>query len=212
LDSALRHINEYREGLKDEDHLSAGAWNLASAIHTEEMIEHGLLPKELMDIPNFTASTSTISESDLAYAAGIIDGEGCIKIYHAKKETLGKGHVRDRYQLQIQVDMVKSEVVNWLQSKFGGTVYEHRRSIKKHPTWNDSKRWYLMSKDEMTNFLGMILPYLKIKRKQAELALQFLGLPRKSELKKEFWNEMSSLNKTGREAHPYLSSKEEGAL
>lgn len=47
LDSALRHIYKHLEGDRSEDHLAAGAWNLLGAIHTEEMIERGLLPKEL---------------------------------------------------------------------------------------------------------------------------------------------------------------------
>jgi hypothetical protein len=53
LDSAIRHLNEYREGLRDEDHLAASAWNIACIIHVEEMIERGLLPKELMNIPSY---------------------------------------------------------------------------------------------------------------------------------------------------------------
>ena len=53
LDSAIRHIYKHLEGLRDEDHLAAGAWNLLAAIHTEEMIERGLLPKELDDRPNY---------------------------------------------------------------------------------------------------------------------------------------------------------------
>jgi len=36
LDSALRHINQYREGMRDEDHLAQAAWNLFAAIHFEE--------------------------------------------------------------------------------------------------------------------------------------------------------------------------------
>jgi hypothetical protein len=53
LDSAIRHIYKHLEGHRDEDHLAAGAWNLLAAIHTEEMIERGLLPKELDDRPNY---------------------------------------------------------------------------------------------------------------------------------------------------------------
>lgn len=51
LDSALRHAFGYIEGKKDEDHLTAACWNLLAAIETEEMIEAGLLPKELGDLP-----------------------------------------------------------------------------------------------------------------------------------------------------------------
>jgi hypothetical protein len=53
LDSAIRHIYKHLEGYRDEDHLSAGAWNLMGAIHTEEMIERGLLPKELNDLQTY---------------------------------------------------------------------------------------------------------------------------------------------------------------
>lgn len=59
LDSACRHINEYREGLRDEDHLAAAAWNIACIIHIEEMIERGLLPKELMNIPTYLKKDNT---------------------------------------------------------------------------------------------------------------------------------------------------------
>ena len=34
--SALRHINEYKQGRRDEDHLAAAAVNLDMAMHTEE--------------------------------------------------------------------------------------------------------------------------------------------------------------------------------
>jgi hypothetical protein len=53
LDSAIRHIYQYIEGLRDEDHLAQAAWNLCAAIHMEEMVERGRLPKELNDMPNY---------------------------------------------------------------------------------------------------------------------------------------------------------------
>ncbi|MFA5154726.1 MAG: dATP/dGTP diphosphohydrolase domain-containing protein, partial [Clostridia bacterium] len=58
LDSAIRHIYKHLEGHRDEDHLAAGAWNLLAAIHTEEMIERGLLPKELDDRPDYLKKDS----------------------------------------------------------------------------------------------------------------------------------------------------------
>ncbi|MBA3816057.1 MAG: hypothetical protein H0X29_05980 [Parachlamydiaceae bacterium] len=45
LDSALRHINQYREGNRDEDHLAHAFWNLMAAIHFEE------LRPDLNDLP-----------------------------------------------------------------------------------------------------------------------------------------------------------------
>lgn len=53
LDSGIRHIFKFIEGHRDEDHLAAAMWNIAATIHIEEMIERGLLPKELNDLPNY---------------------------------------------------------------------------------------------------------------------------------------------------------------
>jgi hypothetical protein len=54
MDSALRHIFKYLEGDASEDHLTAGAWNLLSAIETQERIEKGMLPEELDNIEKIT--------------------------------------------------------------------------------------------------------------------------------------------------------------
>jgi hypothetical protein len=54
LDSAMRHLSNYLEGLRDEDHLAAAAWNISCLIHMEEMIERELIPKELDNLPNYT--------------------------------------------------------------------------------------------------------------------------------------------------------------
>lgn len=36
LDSCLRHIEKYKDGWNDEDHLSAAIWNIAAIIHFEK--------------------------------------------------------------------------------------------------------------------------------------------------------------------------------
>ena len=48
MDSACRHINQYREGHRDEDHLAQAIFNLMAAIHFEECNS-----KELQDLPRY---------------------------------------------------------------------------------------------------------------------------------------------------------------
>jgi hypothetical protein len=50
LDSAIRHVQNVLEGLKDEDHASAVAWNMFAYIHTLNKINAGELPPELDDL------------------------------------------------------------------------------------------------------------------------------------------------------------------
>ncbi len=47
--SLFRHLIAWREGENTEDHLSAIAWNAFSLMHYEELIEQGILSKELDD-------------------------------------------------------------------------------------------------------------------------------------------------------------------
>jgi len=52
-ESLYRHLDQHQEGLRDEDHLAAAAFNLMALIHTEEMVRRGLLPKKLNDLPTY---------------------------------------------------------------------------------------------------------------------------------------------------------------
>ncbi len=53
VQSAIRHIFQFLEGMRDEDHLAQAAWNLFAVMHFEECIERGILPKELNDLPDY---------------------------------------------------------------------------------------------------------------------------------------------------------------
>lgn len=53
IDSAKRHIDQFLEGYRDEDHLGQAMFNIMGAIHIEEMVKRDLLPKELNDLPNY---------------------------------------------------------------------------------------------------------------------------------------------------------------
>lgn len=53
IDSAMRHLFRYLEGHRDEPHDTAAAWNVLALIETKEMIQRGLLPAELDDLPRY---------------------------------------------------------------------------------------------------------------------------------------------------------------
>jgi hypothetical protein len=51
LDSAERHMNDFKAGDRSEDHLAAILWNIAGYIETEKRIQDGKLPATLRDVP-----------------------------------------------------------------------------------------------------------------------------------------------------------------
>lgn len=59
VDSAFRHLIDFIEGKRDEDHMIAVMWNAAGFVETEARIKAGLLPAELDDINGAAAPKET---------------------------------------------------------------------------------------------------------------------------------------------------------
>jgi len=53
LASAQRHIEQFKRGDRDEDHIAQARWNLGVIIHFEEEIKAGRLPASLDDMPRY---------------------------------------------------------------------------------------------------------------------------------------------------------------
>ena len=108
------------------------------------------------------------SVAELAYAAGIIDGEGCIHISKTQ-------HVRDKrltMNLHVPVSMPDKCVIAWLGEMFGGDVSMASRDKLGH-----SNAWIWRATDRAAErVLLQVLPYLRAKKTQAEVGLQFRKL------------------------------------
>lgn len=76
LDSAMRHMNDYRDGDRAEDHLIAVAWNVFAYIWTERAIEQGKLPASLGAV----AKPTPVPELPLAASC-----THCLQIKHLDK-------------------------------------------------------------------------------------------------------------------------------
>ena len=98
-----------------------------------------------------------ISETDKAYLAGLIDGEGCISILPG-----GAG------KLQVSVGNNHRGVLEYGQSLFGGSLGGSRVTSSGRVCWI----WNLSNK-KAAGLLESIFPYLRVKRPQAEVARKF---------------------------------------
>lgn len=59
LDSAGRHWCQLLNGENDEDHAAAVAWNMMAFMHSQHLIELGLIPPDIDDLPNYDARRKT---------------------------------------------------------------------------------------------------------------------------------------------------------
>ncbi len=63
LASAQRHIEQWKLGETDEDHIAQARWNLGAIIHFEEEIKAGRLPAELDDMPHYEAQVQVAEDT-----------------------------------------------------------------------------------------------------------------------------------------------------
>ena len=102
--------------------------------------------------------------ADLNYMAGIFDGEGCISIGKHKK----RGHWNAAYSLKVAIVMCNAYIPNLFQFAFGGKVYTQNRGGRYLPEWH-----WAIAANKAVEFLKILLPYLRLKKDEAELAIRF---------------------------------------
>jgi hypothetical protein len=106
----------------------------------------------------------------LAYTAGLFDGEGSIVIGCARPPRAG-GRVGIRYWLQVGVTNTDRELVEWLLSTYGGHISDNSHANGR-AGWQPCWAWRVMSRQARI-FLLDIQPYLRVKKAQAGLGIEF---------------------------------------
>lgn len=118
-----------------------------------------------------------IVETDLAYLAGLVDGEGSIIIHKYKQQlykSRGNGKRSDdktpRFVVDLRVAMSDSVAIYWIKDKFGGSVtrVEDKRKTQYRPMY-----YWTTRANKASDLLKILLPYLKTKRPQAFLCIAF---------------------------------------
>ncbi|KKK73688.1 hypothetical protein LCGC14_2891330 [marine sediment metagenome] len=105
---------------------------------------------------------------DLAYYAGLFDGEGCININHHKPQ---RGKRTEQHTLRCYLGMCNEVLVRSLGASFGGSV-KYRAIHLKNPKWKDHWIWTIES-NQALHWLKMMLPFLRLKKQEALVAIEF---------------------------------------
>lgn len=102
----------------------------------------------------------TMTEVELAYIAGFVDGEGSISIYRRAKDT---------YTPYLSVSNTNLEVLEYINHVLGDTGYLIKMKM---PNPKHKTAWKLRFDSVKCNaILKLLLPYLRLKHRQAEMAI-----------------------------------------
>ena len=111
-----------------------------------------------------------MKNTDIAYIAGLIDGEGYLGI--KKTPRLYNGRVNPQYQERIQIRMVDEQAIEFITNTFGGTYHkESPHAAKGRPLY-----CFATTDKQSVKIITTILPYLRVKNRVAETVLRLRSL------------------------------------
>jgi hypothetical protein len=110
-----------------------------------------------------------------AYLAGAVDADGFITVYRKAGPIRKDGHRPIYYVAKIGLSETNPIIPELLYKTFGSWLGEYQPKNPHH------KKWYVWqaTNDKARNAIQALLPYLRLKKRQAELALEFINLVKK---------------------------------
>lgn len=108
-----------------------------------------------------------LEPTDLAYAAGVIDGEGCIQIHRSRNNRNGRSY----YGGHVSVFMCDRQATDLLHAMFGGSLI-HIGSRSHRPACRPGVKWVKAGRGS-ADVCRVLLPYLRVKREQASLVVEY---------------------------------------
>ena len=98
--------------------------------------------------------------NDVAYIAGFFDGEGCVRIKRANQGG-------NSYYITTTITNSNRQILEYIMGIFGGRVREAEKKA------NKIVYHYELTCAEAVDMLKTLLGFLREKKKQAELAINF---------------------------------------
>jgi hypothetical protein len=107
-----------------------------------------------------------LSKEEISYLAGFIDGDGCINAQIVQREDY-----KLKYQIRVSITLFQDTKQHWfllqIQKQIGyGTIRKRGDGISEHA---------IVGKQSVAEILQLLLPCLRLKRKQAVLVLEICG-------------------------------------
>lgn len=109
------------------------------------------------------------TDTQIAYLAGLIDGEGCIYIGHTKQGKYGNGY---QWHSMLKITSCDEELIIWLENTFGGSKDSRYRWTSKKKFTRPVYNWQA-SGPMLDYIMPLVKQYLIIKKKQCDVMIRY---------------------------------------
>ena len=113
-----------------------------------------------------------MNDTDVAYIAGLFDGEGCVsyKQYMRKRPHNKKAY--PTWQIRLEIAMTDKSILIWVNEILGvGTVGEKRYKTKYTKGWKKQWRWRCSHRDAF-KVCCLLFPYAHVKLGEIQKIIQ----------------------------------------
>ena len=113
-----------------------------------------------------------MNDTDVAYIAGLFDGEGCVsyKQYMRKRPHNKKAY--PTWQIRLEIAMTDKSILVWVNEMLGvGTVGEKRYKTKYTKGWKKQWRWRCSHRDAF-KVCCLLFPYAHVKLGEIQKIIQ----------------------------------------
>ena len=113
-----------------------------------------------------------MNDTDIAYIAGLFDGEGCVsyKQYMRKRPHNKKAY--PTWQIRLEIAMTDKSILIWVNEMLGvGTVGEKRYKTRYTKGWKKQWRWRCSHRDAF-KVCCLLFPYAHVKLGEIQKIIQ----------------------------------------
>jgi len=108
----------------------------------------------------------SLSEGEIGYVAGLIDGEGCISVIKHNNRTQFKS---DTFHPYLSISNNNLNLLHWIKE-----ILEGGRIERQYTDLGLSTRYSTTNPSIIENLFMLTLPYLRVKRKHVETMFEYL--------------------------------------
>lgn len=109
-----------------------------------------------------------MNNEELAYTAGLVDGEGYLGIRINTNPRCKRGF---HYSAVVKISMTHEGTIRLMREWFGGHI--SHRVFTSERDWKDAWEWSISNAKPVAEFLKHVRPWLRIKAAQADLLIDF---------------------------------------
>jgi len=113
------------------------------------------------------------TNTDLAYLAGLIDGEGCLRVKRSQPYRHLTGRINPAYSCTMHVRMVDEPAIAFLRDTLGGWGWREKTA---HCASGRPLYCWQATDADAERIIRALLPYFRVKRAQAENLLALRAL------------------------------------